>query len=277
MRNVIPRILLQITAAVAALMIASPAPGSVVQITVTNDQPAGGFALAPVWLGVQDGSFQAFSSGSTASSQITSLAQFGNTSPLSSQFDALNVGVDTTLTSGNTLKQFLPGQSNSTTLDISNPATDRFLSFAGMVVPSNDFFLGNATPLQIFNSDGSFKGPMTISIYGSNLWDSDTEAQSITTALTFIQGQTPGSGMQITNGMITTVLPGSADFLNSINGLVTVVPYTITNVPSSDQLVATIQINSVPEPASIAVFGLGVLGMIVRSRILRSRKAGKYC
>ena len=50
-----------------------------------------------------------------------------------------------------------------------------------MVVPSNDFFMGNAAPLQIFNSDGSFKGPMTIYVYGSNIWDSDTEAQSLTT------------------------------------------------------------------------------------------------
>ena len=273
MCNVSFRFLLPIAA--AAFLMASSAPGSEIQISVTNNQPSGGFALAPVWFGVQDGTFNAFTPGSTASSQIARLAQFGDTSLLSSQFQAAGVGVDTTLTSGNAVKQFLPGQSNATTLNISNPATDKFLSFAGMVVPSNDFFMGNASPLQIFNADGSFKGPMTILVFGSNLWDSDTEAQSLTTGLTFIQGQTPGTGTQITDGKITTVLPNSADFLNSINGLTTAVGYTITNVPTSDQLVATIQINAVPEPASIAMFGIGIIGMVLARRTLRSRKAGK--
>ncbi len=275
MRNVFPRFLLGIASAMAAILMTSPATASDIQVTVTNDQPTGGFALAPVWLAVQNGTFNAFTSGTTASSQIARLAQFGDTSQLASQFNGAGVGVDTTLTSGNAIAQFLPGQSNTTTISISNPGTDQFFSFAGMVVPSNDFFMGNAAPLQIFNPDGSFKGPMTIYIYGSNIWDSDTEAQSLTKGLTFIQGQTPGTGTQITDGTITTVLPNSSAFLNSIDGLTTAVGYTITNVPTSGQLLATIQISSVPEPASIAILGVGMLGMLVGSRTLRSRKAGK--
>ena len=263
MRNSLVPLHFRALAVAFCLAVALPVAASEIEISVTNNQPGGGFALAPVWFGVQDGTFNAFTPGSTASSQIARLAQFGDTSLLSSQFKAAGAGVDTTLTSGNTVKQFLPGQSNFTTLNIGNPATDKFLSFAGMVVPSNDFFMGNATPLQIFNSDGSFKGPMTISIYGSNLWDSDTEAQSTTTALTFIQGQTPGTGTQITNGTITTVLPNSATFLNSINGLTTAVGYTITNVPTSDQLIATIQINAVPEPSTIILLGTGLAGCLL--------------
>ncbi len=266
MLNVSPRILLRIGAAVAAILIAVPTRASQIQITVTNDQPNGGFALAPVWFGVQNGTFSPFTPGSSASSAIATLAQFGNTAPLMTLFESQNVGVDTTLTSGGSLIQFLPGQSNSTILNISNPSVDQFLSYAGMVVPSNDFFQGNATPLQIFNSNGSFVGPMTIQVFGSNIWDSDTEAQSITTALTFIQGQTPGTGTQIANGTITTVLPNSAAFLNSINGLTTVAGYQISHIPTSNDLIATIQINSVPEPASIALFGMGVIGLAVYSR-----------
>jgi hypothetical protein len=266
MRNVSPQSLLRIGAAVAAILMASPSRASQLQITVTNDQPAGGFALAPVWFGVQNGTFTTFTPGTTASSAIATLAQFGNTGPLTALFNAQNVGVDSTLTSGNAIAQFLPGQSNSTVLNISNPSVDQFLSYAGMVVPSNDFFQGNATPLQIFNANGSFKGPMTIQIFGSNVWDSDTEAQSLTQGLTFIAGQTPGTGMQISGGKITTVLPASATFLNSINGLTTAAGYTITNVPTSGQLIATIQISSVPEPASILLFGTGIIGLIVIGR-----------
>ena len=164
MRNISSRVLLGIGTVVVAILIASPAPGADIKITVTNDQPTGGFSLAPVWFGVQNGSFNVFSPGSSASSQIATLAQFGNTAPLTSLF--AGNGPETTLQSGGSLIQFLPGQSNSTTLNVSNPTVDQYLSYAGMVVPSNDFFQGNATPLQIFNSNGSFVGPITIKVYG---------------------------------------------------------------------------------------------------------------
>jgi hypothetical protein len=275
MLNATRRAFIRIGTAVAAILIAVPTQAGQIQITVTNNQPTGGFALAPVWFGVQNGTFTPFTPGSSASSAIATLAQFGNTAPLMTLFESQNVGVDTTLKSGGNLVQFVPGQSNSTILSISNPSVDQFLSYAGMVVPSNDFFLGNAAPLQIFNSNGGFIGPITIQIFGSNIWDSDTEAQSTTTALTFIQGQTPGSGTQIANGSITSVLPGSAAFLDSINGLTTAAGYQITHIPTGGDLIATIQINSVPEPTSIMLLGMAVLGLAAVSRSRGVRKLAR--
>ena len=52
-----------------------------------DQQPADGWVRpTPVWFGVQNGSFNVFSQGSTASSAIATLAQFGNTAPLTSLF-----------------------------------------------------------------------------------------------------------------------------------------------------------------------------------------------
>ena len=272
MRKVSPRILLRIGAAITAIIMASPTRGGDIEIKVTNDQPNGGFALAPVWFGVQNGSFTTFTPGSAASSQLATLAQFGNTAPLSTLFESQNVGVNTTLHSGGSLVQFLPGQSNSTILTVSNPIADEYLSYAGMFVPSNDFFLGNATPLQIFNSNGTFKGPVTINIYGSDIWDSGSEQQSLTTALTFIQGQTPGSGVQ-TSDPVTSLFGEStaSTFLQGIDGKTTAAGYVISHIPTSSDLIATIQISSVPEPASIAMLGTGVLGALLGFRTMRSR------
>ncbi len=274
MRNASPRVLLGIATAVAAILAAAPAPGAEIRITVTNNQPTGGFALAPVWFGVQNGSFNVFSQGSTASSAIATLAQFGNTAPLTSLF--AGNGPQTTLESGGSLIQFLPGQSNTTTLDVANPALDQYLSYAGMVVPSNDFFQGNATPLQIFNSNGNFIGPIMIKVYGSDIWDSDTEQQSTSVALTFIQGQSPGTGTQITNGAVTPFLtePGATSFLQSIDGLTTAAGYQISHLFSADDLIDTITISSVPEPGSVVLLALGVTGMFVAGRAVRSRTTG---
>ena len=113
-----------------------------------------------------------------------------------------------------------------------------------MVVPSNDFFQGNATPLQIFNANGSFKGPMTIQIYGSNIWDSDTEAPEHHDGPHLHSGPDPrdrDADHQWYDHHAS--LPNSAAFLHSIDGLTTAAGYTITNIPTSGQLLATIQIN----------------------------------
>jgi hypothetical protein len=65
------------------------------------------------------------------------------------------------------------------------------------------------------------------------------------------------------------VFPASAAFLSSIDGLTTAAGYQISHIPTSNDLIATIQINAVPEPSSIALLGMAVIGLAVISRSRR--------
>ena len=146
-----------------------------------------------------------------------------------------------------------------------------------MVVPSNDFFIGNATPVQIFNANGSFVGPITIQVYGSDVWDSDTEQQATRSPSPSFKDKRLAPGRRSRTAAITPFLtePGSASFpakhRRPDHGRRLPYPHLI----SANDLIATIQISSVPEPASVALLGLGVAGMLVAGQRMRSRQAGR--
>ncbi|WP_422931812.1 spondin domain-containing protein [Singulisphaera sp. PoT] len=241
----------------AASRTGSAAP---LQITVTNDQAPGGFALSPLWLAAQDGSVATFSPGSTASSSLQALAELGDSSKLSAAF----AGQGSQALAGTT--QLTPGSSASTVLDVANPATDRYLNFGAMVVPSNDFFLGNsdAKGFQLFDAGGHFVGPTTIQIFGHNVWDAGTEVNNIQFGAAFVVGDNAADHVD-QNGVISPVFGGATDpsaYLNSILGKATPKGYDISHLISSDDLIATIQISAVPEPSTFAVLGLGIMAML---------------
>ena len=274
MRTAFPRMVLGALAALTIVSTTTPVHADEIRITVTNDQPGGGFALAPVWFGVHNGSFDLFNSGSAASSQLETLAELGNTAAVTSLF--AGNGAQTTLASGGALPQFLPGQSASTVLNVANPSVDRYLSFAGMVVPSNDFFMGNDDPLAhpIFDAAGHFNGPITIQIFGANVWDAGTEVDDIAFGAAFIQGDN-ATDHTAENSVITPFLQDSnaSSYLSSILGETTAAGYMMTHVFSSADPIATIRISSVPEPASIVTLSIGLGGALWLARGRRSRSS----
>ena len=106
----------------AVIACESSASGAqMLKITVTNDQPAGGFSLTPVWLGFHDGSFQTFDPGSAANPNIQAIAELGDSSLMTAAFQGH--GVQTTLSNGG---PYLPGTSATTILNIDDPMTERF-------------------------------------------------------------------------------------------------------------------------------------------------------
>jgi len=252
-----------------ALAAASQGMAGELQITVTNRQPAGGFAFSPVWIGVHDGTFSTFSPGGGASSAVQAVAELGDASGLVSAFAGHG---SQTVVGGAPLP---PGTSAAQVLSVASPGIHQFLSYAAMVVPSNDFFMGNADPtaFRLFDDAGMFLGPLTINVYGRNVWDAGTEVNDITFGAAFIAGVNAPDHVA-ENGTINLVFGGPtdyADYLNSINGRPTPAGYDISHLISPDDLIATIQVNAVPEPSAVALLGSGLAGALMLARGTRKR------
>ena len=151
------------------------------------------------------------------------------------------------------------------------PATNRYLSYLAMVVPSNDLFVGNGNPLgvELFDGGGNFLGPQTINIFGGSVWDAGTEVNDATNGAAFIVGQTATDGAD-ENGTIGLFLdrPDAAAYLASLLGVTTPAGYDISELLSAQGLIATIHIQEVPEPGSLALAGIGagILGLLIAKR-----------
>ncbi len=149
-----------------------------------------------------------------------------------------------------------------------------------MMVPSNDAGTDSAHPLQLFDSSGNFLGAKTITVFGSDILDAGTEANTESHSDTAFFGQTvAGTGTHpdpagsnihkhpdyIPNGPILT---GSTVFLGNT--------YTFQNADFTQPGYQIAQINislapTVPEPSTLATLGLGAAALFGFRRFQRHR------
>lgn len=242
-------------------------------ITVENLAPTGGFFLTPTWVGLHDGGFDLFDVGTAATPGLATIAETGDVSVLQGEFAApgrlQSVAADPSDFGSVGMQPPLidTGNTATTEINIINPAAYRYFSYASMVIPSNDAFIGNGNPLayELFDAAGNFNGDLVIDVTGADIWDSGSEVNNTYGAafsaidLTGIDAGMIGARE---NGTVQQH-PGLANF----EGTPTPVGLIGDGLaPGLDTAVARITISRVPEPGTIAMVSLAGFGLAFRRR-----------
>ncbi len=286
--------LLKTTTALMIAVAATTASALEVRVTIENIAPTGGTVLTPVWVGFHDGSFDSYDGGLTAQEGLERIAEDGNTADLSTDFlagrtyvqggvsgvfDNAQDGserVDATLATASP-GPLTPGQSVSQNFTIEANGTNRYFSYATMVLPSNDFFVANGNPfahdlLSLYDGQGSISFNIgqagTVNDAGTEAEDFDTAAPPIGP----LQGLFPTAGFGGNAGQ-TGANQGAADTNNLIRNVIGD-PYagfannngfdlSLLDFNSYPRGIARVTITAVPEPtaAVLSLFGMAAVGL----------------
>ncbi len=234
------------------------------RVEVENLQASDGFWLTPVWVGLHDGSFNLFDAGTAASSSLELLAEEGDFSGIQADFAGL--GTQSALFGGGfgegTPPLIAPGSTASNEFIVNNSTVERYFSYASMVIPTNDAFIGNDDGLafEVFDALGKFNGPFTIELFAGSVWDAGTEVNDGLGAPFNTAG-----GTSTSESLLVRIHPG----LGVYDGINTPAGTTINSSGFlSGTPVARFSFSAVPEPTSAVVLVAAGLGfaMIRRRR-----------
>ncbi|MEL7026256.1 MAG: spondin domain-containing protein [Pseudomonadota bacterium] len=255
--------------AAALLLTASIGHAATLDVSITNEQTGSGLYLTPLLTVIHDGGFDAFDAGSAASAALEDLAEEGRVGMLQAEAGP-DAATGVLISPGGFpgAPVIDPGESPSASIDV-DPTTQRYFSFFSMVIPSNDSFIGNDNPFayELFDAMGTFTGPLTISVFGGDIWDAGTEVN-------FENGSGENAAFAVNGGVDVgedengvVALAGNVDFLFGTD-----IPTggSIGSVPGSRTLLATINVDLAPIPlpagAPLLLVGLGALGLAKRWR-----------
>lgn len=248
----------RLTVGAAALALCATAGAAQLNVTVKveNLAPTNGISFAPLHLGFNNGSFDAFNNGETATSPIISVAEGGSGAAWQPAFAA----ADPSATRGTIGGLLQPGESRSGSFLV-DTMLNPFFTFAAMVVPSNDFFIGNDSPTRFRLFDAA--GNLLIGSIGQkarDIWDAGSELFD------------PLAAAFVGNNDLRTPQNGVVSFnfaeLAGFDGLTTGAGYVFASALAADSDVYRISFAVVPEPATSAlmVAGLFAAGWLSRRR-----------
>jgi hypothetical protein len=244
-----PAIRLTLLAATLASAFSTHAAPVQVTVTVQNLAGANSVSFAPLHVGFGNGSFDAFNNGQAAAAGIVSVAEGGSGTVWQSDFAAAEP-LATRGTIGGLLQ---PGGSASAVFTV-DPTINPFFTFGSMVVPSNDFFIGNDNPMQyrLFDAAGNLL-ISAIDQLASDIWDAGSEAFD------------PAAAAFVGNNDLRTPQNGVVSFnfaeLAGFDGLTTGAGYVFQSGLTANSPIYRISFDvqqTVAEPASLALAALSL-------------------
>ena len=253
--------------AVAVLGLSSMAQALPVDVTVTVQSlvAANSVSFAPLHLGFGQGNFDAFHLGGVANAAIISVAEGGAGGAWQAAFAA----AEPTAVRGTVGGLLTPGATRTMTFSV-DPSVNRFFTFAAMVVPSNDFFIGNDSPTryQLFDAAGNLQ-ITSITQKARQIWDAGSELYD------------PAAAAFVGNNDLRTPQNSVVAFnfaeLAAFNGLTTGAGYTFNSGLTGDADIYRISFAvaaaaAVPEPETYALM---VAGLAVVVGVARRRRGGR--
>ncbi len=230
-----------------------------VTVKIENLAPANSISFAPLHIGFNNGTFDAFNLGAAPGASIISVAEGGAGGAWQTAFGAADPGALRSTLGG--LLQ--PGQAFTSTSFRIDTALNPFFTFATMAVPSNDFFIGNDSPtaFRLFDAAGNLI-VNTINQKASQIWDAGSEIFD------------PAAAAFVGNNSLRTAQNGVVNFnfaeLSGFNGLTTGAGYVFNSALTSGSDIYRISFTAapVPEPQTYALMlaGLAAMGAVVRRR-----------
>jgi len=286
----------------AAAIFVSPVASSLlaqsidVRVEITNNAPTGGIAITPPWVGFHAGTFDSYNGGLASQPGLESIAEDGATALLSTQFldfDTTNGGytyvgpgpsnalvrtgdlrdryrVDGTLVDDDGTPPLLPGDSISQDFTIRIDGSNRFFSYASMVLPSNDFYIANGNPAahdlaNFYDGEGSISFniglPGTINDAGTEATDYRTSAANGLFGLAGGQGgpDTPSGSLGLANMNV------SGDPFAGF-GVDTPDTFNFNDAGLYPNGIATVRLTVVPEPSTSLLGLFAMVGALIARR-----------
>jgi len=238
------------TAIAAAFLASGAASAAPVQVTVTiyNLAHASRVAFAATHMGFHGGVFGAFDIGQEATPEIVSAAERCNGIEWLAAFAVADSGA----TIGTIAGQLRPLVSRSMTFSVDQWA-NRHFTFASMVNPNNDFFIGDDGPqrYQLFDGEGNLQ-ITSITQRSRDIWDAGSEIFD-PLAAAFV-----GTGGLRANQ--NSVVAFNFAELAAFDGLTTAAGYVFDSQLAADTEIYRIgfEVAPIPEPENYVVMALGL-------------------